>query len=91
MEPRDRIPYQGEQHQPRHKRRRPCSAMSICATVKAAWYDEAVGRKRGDARRREKLCGELKLELIHIQKAQKLMLRAEVYARALLASQKVER
>jgi hypothetical protein len=63
--------------------------MSICATVKAAWYDEAVGRKRGDARRRAKLCGELELELIHTQK--KLMLQAEVYARALLASQNVER
>ena len=28
-----------------------------CATVRALWYDEAAGRKRGDARRRAKLCG----------------------------------
>jgi hypothetical protein len=26
--------------------------------VRTSWYDEAAGRKKGDARRRAKLCGE---------------------------------
>jgi hypothetical protein len=33
-------------------------ALSGFATVRALWYDEAASRKKGDARRRAKLCGE---------------------------------
>jgi hypothetical protein len=29
--------------------------------VKTSWYDEAAGRKRGDARRRGKLRGEYRI------------------------------
>jgi len=30
----------------------------LCATARTSWYDEAAGRKKGDARRRAELCGE---------------------------------
>jgi hypothetical protein len=36
-------------------------ALSSYATVRTLWYDEAAGRKRGDARHRAKLCGESRI------------------------------
>jgi hypothetical protein len=33
-------------------------AFACCATVRTSWYDEATGKKKGDLRRRAKLCGE---------------------------------
>jgi hypothetical protein len=34
---------------------------ACCATVRTSWYDVVVGRKKGDARRRAKLCGECRI------------------------------
>jgi hypothetical protein len=36
-------------------------ALACCATVRTSWYDEAAGRKNGDARRRDKLFRERRI------------------------------
>ena len=67
-------------------RRRFKLGISLAATSRAWKRKELVGVRR--------VCthySELELELIQTQMAQKPVLRAEVYARALRASQKLER
>jgi hypothetical protein len=36
-------------------------ALSSCSIVRISWYDEAAGRKKDDASRRAKFCGEYRI------------------------------